>query len=47
VRRDKEGKSFSIILLDRHEDLPAALAFHEGDAPPPDRPKTKPKNHGQ
>jgi hypothetical protein len=43
VRRDKDGKSFSIILLDRSEDLPAALAFHDGDAPPPDKPKTKPK----
>jgi hypothetical protein len=44
VRRDKDGKNFSIILLDKPEDLPAALAFHDGDAPPPDKPKTKPKN---
>ncbi len=41
VRREKERKGFSIILVDKSEDLPAALAFHDGDAPPPDKPAKK------
>ena len=39
VRRDKGTKTFSIILLDKSEDLPAAIAIT--DAPPS---KTQPKD---
>jgi hypothetical protein len=42
VRRDKGGKSFSIILTDKPEDLRAAIAMT--DAPPS---KTQPKNEKQ
>jgi hypothetical protein len=44
VRRDKGGKTFSIILLDKHEDLPAAIAVSDEGAPSDkSAPKTKPK----
>ena len=45
VRRDKGGKTFSLILLDRHEDLPAAIAVSDPGVPSDksSKPKTKPK----
>lgn len=46
VRRDKGRKSLSIILLDKSEDLPAAIAVSDEGTPSDksDKPKTKPKN---
>jgi hypothetical protein len=43
VRRDKGGKSFSIILVDRHEDLPAAIAVSDPGVPSDKSSKPKPK----
>jgi hypothetical protein len=45
VRRDKGGKTFSIILLDKSEDLPAAIAVSDPGAPSDksEKPKTRPK----